>query len=164
MRTNGAGGATPVGERRRRGLIRRMAVLVGAAAAVIQVQQSPAPAQLSPVSGAHQARICEALRSVDAAFAGNDLVRQALAPWLASFACGPSQPNTTSPGSTTTTTSHFDCPLPGGGVGPCPTTTFTTFPVPTLPPGATTIVTPTTILPPCPSTTSMPNTTFPCQS
>lgn len=167
MRTSGAGTATPAGGRRRRGLIRRITVLVALAAAVIQVQQSPAPAQLAPVGGAQQARICEVLRRLDAAFAGNGFVRQALGPLLTSFGCGPAQPNTTSPASTTTTTTHVDCPLPGGGVGPCPTTTFTTFPIPTLPPGVTTIAPPTTILPPCPSTTvptSMPSTTIPCQS
>jgi hypothetical protein len=129
--------------------------------------QTSVGAQSVPVAGTtFQARICEALRVVEASFGANPVVRQALLPWLARFGCPGGQTPTTAVGSsTTTTTTHLDCLLPGGGIGPCPTTTVTF--VPTTMPGGTTVPPPSTTLPPCPGTsttsTSVPVTTIPCQ-
>lgn len=164
MGASGADGSGHVGERSRRRAMRRRVAVVAATVAVVLQLQSPAPAQ---VPAAYLARVCAALQGVQVAFPGSDVVRQALAPLLARFACGPAVSTTAAPG-TTTTSVHLDCPLPGGGVGPCPTTTLTTLAPTTLPPGATTVPPPSTTLPPCPSTTmtSMPNTTvttIPCQ-
>ncbi|MFN2504859.1 MAG: hypothetical protein ABR540_11660 [Acidimicrobiales bacterium] len=116
-----------------------------------------------------RARICDRLRRAQSTFGDNPAARQALAAVLARFGCTGTPPavTTTSLPGNTTTTSHFDCPLPGGGVGPCPTTTTflsTTTSGPTttttLPPGASTTVAPSTTVPRCPtSTTSTSSTT-----
>ena len=84
-----------------------------------------------------QARICSELASAQSRFGHHQSVDEAVAARMRRYGCPGSQPSstiTTLPG-TTTTTFHLDCPLPGGGVGPCPTTTTSTivFPGTTVP-------------------------------
>ena len=110
-----------------------------------------------------QSRVCRRLQNALATLGDRESTRQALSSRLELFGCTGPQPTvtvTTLP-ATTTTSIHFDCPLPGGGVGPCPTTTTvpsTTTSGPTTTtttrPGATTTLPPPTTLPPCPSTTT----------
>lgn len=130
MRTSGADGTVAAaGALRRRAMWRRVGVLIAVVVVVLQMQ-TPAPAK---VGGTYQARVCAALQGVQAAFPGSDFIRQALAPFLARFACSPA-------GSTTTVLG--------------PTTTFATVPPTTMPPGGTTVPPPSTTLPPCPTTSS----------
>ena len=165
MGASGAGSSQGAGMStgRRRQLRRSAVLLISAAAALTQVHATQA--QVPPVtSSIFQARICQALLVARAEFGANDFVRQALAPFLARFGC---TPTTTIPSSTTTST-HLDCPLPGGGIGPCPTTTVVTISPTTLPPATFPTSSTSSTLPPCPSTTTttivMPSTTIPCQS
>lgn len=164
MGASGAGASQGPGTISGRGrTLRRWAVLlVGVVAAVTQVHATQA--QVPPVHSIFQARICQALLVVRADFGANDFVRQALAPFLARFGC---TPTTTTIASNTTTSTHLDCQLPGGGIGPCPTTTVVTIPPTTFPPGTFPTSSTTSTIPPCPSTTTttifMPTTTIPCQ-
>lgn len=109
----------------------------------------------SSVSGAQtngaQTRVCTQLQRVQERLANHPAARQALAARIQRLRCV--GPTTTTVGQgTTTTTTHIDCPLPGGGVGPCPTTTVVPPGPTTVPPGSTSTV-PTT-LPPGASTTT----------
>jgi hypothetical protein len=119
-----------------------------------------------------QARVCGSLRSLDTAFSAYEPVRQTLASLLVRFGCTiqvpPGSTTTTTGGSTTTTSStvptstvpssttttfHLDCPLPGGGVGPCPTTSTSSFPFPTFTVPTITVPNPNTTIPGSTTTT-----------
>jgi hypothetical protein len=153
MGTSRAGGSQDAikGRRRRPRARRGVVLLVGIAAAVSQLQGAQAQTFPPPVS--FQAAICQVLLNVQASFGTNPFFGQALAPFVAAFGC--TGPATTIP-PLTTTSIHLDCPLPGGGIGPCPSTTIVLPP----PPFPT-----TTFLPPFPPTTfpppPFPTTSFP---
>src|SRR5688500_8734119 len=116
-----------VKNRRRRPRARRgVVLLVGIAAAVSQLQG--ARAQTFPVPGQNfQAAICQVLLGVQASVGTNPFIGPALASFLTAFGC--TGPITTFPFPTSTST-HLDCPLPGGGIGPCPSTTVVLPPPP----------------------------------
>jgi hypothetical protein len=144
MATGGAGRSEETQRKARRAPSRRWAaVLVAAVAVVSQLQGSPAQTQtLPPIGATFQARICQALQSVQATSPVNDLVRQVLAPFLAGFGC--TAPPTSVPSTTTTIT----------------------FPPTTSPPVTFPTSSTSSTLPPCPATTTttvFPSTTIPCQ-
>ncbi len=120
----------------------------------------------SSVSGAQtnggggQSRVCAQLQRVQQRLADHPAARRALTSRLQRFGCSTSGPTTTTIAQgTTTTTFHLDCPLPGGGVGPCPTTTVVPPGPTTVPPGSTSTA-PTTIgLGPTTTTIGPPPTT-----
>lgn len=125
-----------------------------------------------------QSRLCSRLQAALTRVGDRGSAGQALVARLQRFGCATTGPTTT----------VGACPLPGGGVGPCPTTTgapgtsvpggptttgspSTTFvpttstlvPPTTSPGGSTTIAPSTTLLPCSPTTTGQfPPTTVPC--
>lgn len=117
-----------------------------------------------------QTRACSRLEAALARVGSHGSAGQALAARLERLGCAAtgSTTSSSSPGSSTTSI-HVDCTVPGGGLGPCPTTTTlfgTTSTAPTTLPGGPTTVPQTTTLPPCPTTTTsstlFPPTTVPC--
>lgn len=139
------------------------AVLLMIAAAIL-LSLRPGPAAGTGVSAflppEVQARVCNQLRAYQAAFAAFPSAAQALETALARYGCTGSGGTTTTFPGTTSTTFHEDCQLPGGGIGPCPTTTTSIPNGPSTSGPGTTGVPPTT-LPPCTSTTGFPPTTIP---
>ncbi len=140
----------------------------------------PASVGSAQISGAQRA--CSQLQAALERVGDRGSARQALVSRLQRLGCPTTGPTTTFFSPTTTVAV---CPLPGGGFGPCPTTTTgspgttvpggptttgspgTTF-VPTtstlVPPGGpTTVPVSTTLLPCSPTTTGQfPVTTIPC--
>ncbi len=114
-----------------------------------------------------RARACRQLQAALNRVGNRQAPRQALISAMNRLGCNGSAATTTSvPATTTTSIVVVDCPLPGGGVGPCPTSTITTVSPPTTQPGDTTTTGPSTTLPPCSTTTTLngiPPTTIPCQ-
>ena len=103
----------------------RVLLLVGLGAGLWASPSITGVSGAAHVGADAQARICSELAGAQARFGDHQSVDQALAARMQRYGCAGSQPSstvTTLPG-TTTTTFHLDCPLPGGGVGPCPTTT-----------------------------------------
>ena len=102
-------------------------------------------------TGGAQPRVCRSLQAALERVGDRGSAAQALTARLQRFGCATSGPTTTAAGATTTSV-HQDCPLPGGGVGPCPTST-TIVVVDCIGPDGQFI--------PCPSTTVGPGTTSP---
>jgi hypothetical protein len=101
-------------------------------------------------NGAHT-RTCNRLQAALERAGQRGSAAQGAASRLQRLGCVTTGPTTTvAPGSPTTTVPV--CPLPGGGFGPCPTTT--------LPGGPATTVSPGTTVPGGPATTVSPGTTF----
>lgn len=118
-----------------------------------------------------QARACSRLQEALTRVGDRGSARQAVTSRLQRLGCATTGPTTTFGPTTTavfpdstTTSVHQDCVLPGGGIGPCPTTT-TVAPGTTLPggPTTTTLVPPTT-LPSGPTTVAPTTTLAPCLS
>jgi hypothetical protein len=158
------------------------------ALAMVMGWMLPSSVSAAQATGA-QSRACRQLQAALNRVGDRGSARQALVSRLQRLGCTTSGPTTTAAPAMTTTTSHFDCPLPGGGVGPCPTSTTmfpgSTVPGSTVPGGSTTTsffpgtLAPTSVpppptsdptgpttsstLPPCPTTTTIANapTTFP---
>ncbi len=91
-----------------------------------------------------QTRACNRLQAALTRVGDRGAAANAIAARLQRFGCTTSTlgPTTTFIAGTTTTVVHQDCPLPGGGVGPCPTTSVvgpgtTVGPVTTVGPGTT---------------------------
>ncbi len=159
------------GIRRRRSPWRAMVVVLALALGWFL----PSSVGSAQTTGA-QTRACSQLRAALARVGSNGSAARALTARLQRFGCATNGPTTTFalPGSTTTSV-HQDCVLPGGGIGPCPsttvqsgnpggTTTSILFPPTSVPSGPTTVP-PSTTLPPCsPTTTSQGQipTTIPC--
>ncbi|HYX45132.1 MAG TPA: hypothetical protein VE760_08835 [Acidimicrobiales bacterium] len=182
-----AGSAAGTGGFRRRGVPWR-AFLVGLA--LVLGWSLPSSVGAAQTPGA-QTRACSRLQAALARVGNRGSAAQALTSRLQRLGCtttGPTStfgPTSTTVQATTTSVVVVDCPLPGGGVGPCPSTTVassSTVPGATtssVPGGATTssIFAPTTVvggpttsfLPPpssvpCSTTTSAGPaiTTIPC--
>jgi hypothetical protein len=141
----------------------------------------PPSAGTAQTGGSAQPRVCRSLQAALDRVGGrrSGAAAQAIAARLQRLGCATTGPTSTV-GSTpttiaaTTTSVHQDCQLPGGGVGPCPSTTVGTgnpgttttipFPPTSLPGGGSTVPSPSTTLPPCTTTTTgqaIP-TTVPC--
>jgi hypothetical protein len=127
--------------------------------------------------------LCSRLQAAQTRVGDRGLTSDAISSRLERYGCTTSTlgPTTTFVAGSTTTSIHEDCVLPGGGIGPCPTTTIvgppttvgpgttigpgttlpgggatttTVGPGTTFPGGGTTVPSPSTTLPPCPITTT----------
>lgn len=125
----------------------------------------PASASGAQPGAGARARACNQLQAALRRIGNRQAPRQALLSAMNRLGCNGSPTTTAVPATTTTSTLFVDCPLPGGGVGPCPTSTITTVSPPTTQPGDTTTTGPSTTLVPCTTTTTSQGvpTTIPCQ-